>query len=269
VLGSLRSKLRRVATTLGIEKVGTSSTGRSLLADGLLRPKGELPYQDLTTPLKRIILDACRMAWIQLEQAAMESGTTIDHLSEDDITANLKEHLNAIRTDPREPVQGFTPALFETVVRDANVATFDGSNIEKRPDLVFRLVELNPGMLLCEYRGLFTECKIVDSQRHPIGLYCSKGIARFVCGDYGWAMPSGLMLCYRRENRTVESTLKPALRRARRQQKTDPYRTRKLPNKADELGVSPSAFVSVHKRPWRYPGGGSPSEIALIHLWLS
>ena len=232
-------------------------------------PKGLLPFDDFPMTWRRVVVDACREAWSRLSDAAKAVSTSMASFSEDEITGRLKTILNDMRCQDPPPIMGFSTALFETVVRDAVVSTYNGSSLGKKPDLVFRPIEMEPGMWLSEYRGLFTECKIIDKQKHAIGLYCGKGLKRFVEGEYAWAMPSGLMLGYARENRRVDTTLRNALKRAQDVASGDEFDTITLPKQDTRFGSHPVAYVSVHRRNWNYSTGEPPGNVELIHLWLS
>lgn len=231
-------------------------------------PNGMLPFADFPIAWRGVVLAACREAWRRLSSAAAAQGISLASFSEDDITGRLKTVLNELRKADPSPVPGFSSALFETVVRDAVVTTFDGSSLDKKPDLVFRPIDTAPGLWLSEYRGLFTECKIVDGGNHSIGLYCSKGVRRFVSGEYAWAMPSGLMIAYVRDGKTIGRTLRSALKRARRTG-NDIFYTKRLPRLESALGSAPVAYLSVHRREWIHTNGEKPGDVEIVHLWLS
>ena len=227
-----------------------------------------LPYADYSNPIKRVICDALRIGWSHLCSEARRDGKNVDALDEDAITILYKEILNKMRATSPAPVPGFSPLAFETVVRDATVVSFDGAHVEKKPDLVFRTIPLSPAEPCSEYRGLFVESKIVSSA-HPIANYANKGIARFVLGEYGWAMRSGLMLCYPRDGMTIPASLVPHLKK-RAKDKTDELRIASMPAIGSAFGSNPRAYVSTHDRVWNYPRGrGRPGPIALTHLWLT
>lgn len=230
-------------------------------------PPGRLPFDDFGVVWRRTVLDACREAWRRLSVAAPAAGTPLTSFSEDQLTVRLKTILNEMRGEDPSAVKGFSSALFENVGGGV-VAAHDGSSLEKRPDLVFRPIDTEPGMWLSEYRALFTECKIVDSGRHRIGLYCGKGIKRFVDGEYGWAMGCGLMIAYARQKRQVPTTLNSALKRERNPPSPDRYATRRLAQRGTGLGTRPVAYVSVHRRQWKYSNGDDPGNVDVVHLWL-
>lgn len=59
--------------------------------------------------------------------------------------------------------------------------------------------------------GFFIECKIIGRSKdnHTVHEYCRAGVRRFVTGQYAAAMPSGMMLAYVRDGRTVVTELIP------------------------------------------------------------
>ena len=237
---------------------------RALLATGVPdHGPGSLPLTDLPAPQKKVVFDALREAWCRLVKAG-----TLHHLDEDAITARLKEVLNHMLVEQPSPVPGFSELTFETVVRDANVAAHDGSSLDKRPDLVFRPHTRHPAAPYKEYRGLFTECKLVGPN-HRIGLYGAKGIRRFIDGEYAWAMPVGLMVAYDRYGTGVTPRLRECLARASKKPAGDPYNTSQLPTKAPRYGSPPPVYMTRHQRTWTYASGGAPGELRLFHLWLS
>ncbi len=65
--------------------------------------------------------------------------------------------------------------------------------------------------MLSEHDALFVECKPVDCRHAAGGTYCDEGVARFVDGDYAWAMEEGLMVGYCRDARSISRNLVPAI----------------------------------------------------------
>lgn len=230
-----------------------------LLTAEISRWSPELPYRDLSTSAKALVVRAISSVWQTLLQ---EPPVELHRRKEPQITTLLQIGLNQLRNDPNNDA-GFTGALFETVVRGAEMFNYNGTKLEKKPDLAFRLHQRTPG--LPEYRGLFVECKIVGRSR-PVGSnYAKKGLLRFVDGDYAWAMPSGMMLAYVYGGKTVPGTLTPFLKKSANQP-ADPYLTRSLPQRDRRL---PGIFVSRHGRQWIYPGTGRcPGDVTIMHLWL-
>ena len=131
---------------------------------------------------------------------------------EDKVTAAL---LAVIENDLRQNgnIPGFNRRTYDCVVRQGQVANYDGTHLAKAPDLCFRLRDdgAEPRMVLSEYDALFVECKPVDSTHTAGSKYCDDGLIRFVVGDYAWAMQEGMMLAYARDGRTIAGHLIPAM----------------------------------------------------------
>ncbi len=221
--------------------------------------EGKLPHRDLSARVKRAIVLALCDAWLEIrEEVAGDLATS----KETDLTAALEHYLNRILEDQDHP-SGFRGTLF-TVVREASVATYDGSSLQKEPDLIIRL-HAHRMLLFSEYKALFVECKPVD-RSHPVSRYCNQGLVRFVRGDYAWAMPSGMMIAFVRGGRSVSRSLRVHLKR--HLGADDPYRTVSMPRRA--VALPGSTYVTEHDRLWVYPETQcSPGRIVLIHLWLT
>lgn len=222
----------------------------------------DLPFEDHPWWLKKVILNSLSAAWHRLLD---EEPLLAAESAETDVTACLQQFLEELRHEPGQPA-GFG-SLFETVVREGSEVNYDGTRLEKKPDLAIRLRNRYPGWIPSLHRATFVECKIV-SRSHPIRRYCAEGIVRFVRGDYAWAMPSALMVAYRRDGITLSESLLPHLSR-QRAASPDPYSTRSLPAPVPELaGCEPPVYASRHDRSWTYPRGNAPGPIELLHLWL-
>jgi hypothetical protein len=112
--------------------------------------------------------------------------------------------------------------LVHTVARGKESLSFDGSSLEKRPDL---------SIILTERRGfpLVGECKLIDkTARKEVALYGNEGLARFLNGDYAWYAWEAFMLAYVRDGSSIGDCLTPHL--AERQKRVpDPFLTMQLP----------------------------------------
>jgi hypothetical protein len=235
---------------------------RLLLTVPLKRRPGSFPFRDWGLPHKRIVFQALHAAWNRVVQEAEDAGGDLLVEQEPAITVRLEKALNEIQNEPEHP-SGFSGAIFQTVVRGGEVTSYDHKALEKRPDLAFRLYSVEPGLDRSLF-ALFAECKLVGP-KNSIHLYCSKGIHRFVCGDYAWTMPTGLMIGYTYSPLTIPNHLASYLRRAGREN----FQTRVLPRRFPAaLGVPP-VYETRHDRPWVFPEDRrSPGEIALLHFWL-
>lgn len=228
-----------------------------------------MPFPDYEPWVKQTVLVACAVAWQRVKTELVAEDYALSELDEDEITTVLQGHLNDLRDTPDPAVPTFTADWFMPVERDAKIMNYRGTNIDKMPDLVFRVHQRLPGLTYSEQRGLFTECKIVALTTPGVGRYCDDGLCRFVNGDYAWAMPSGLMLAYLMDPHahSIVKTLYPKLKNSRIT-RPDPYATRRLPHPPRDIEHT-EVRVTSHARRWRYPDiGGAPGDVEILHLWL-
>ncbi len=189
--------------------------------------------------------------------------------TEDEVTAAL---LGIIENDFRQTgsIPGFNRQSFESVVRQAQVANFDGTRLAKTPDLRFKLKydEREPRTVLSEFEALFVECKPVDAA-HPVGAkYCDDGLIRFVAGHYAWAMNEGMMLAYARNGRNIAKHLLPAMKETAR---ISSLATVQFPQPFPMTNSSihdEVIHVSKHRRNFVWQDGkGKATNITIYHLW--
>ena len=166
---------------------------------------------------------------------------------------------------PSGVVPGFTPDVF-CVSREAKYSSFDGTHLEKMPDLHFRV--LRNEVSLPSEDGLFVECKPVDRE-HPAGRdYCNKGIIRFVNGDYAWALSEAMMVGYASPGYSLPDKLSDAI-----SQRKTALKTRGNAEKCDDCAASgycQHSHITVHERDFVYPQTNSRApRITLRHVWLN
>ena len=110
--------------------------------------------------------------------------------------------------------------------------------------------------------GIFVECKPVDAAHSLLSDYCDAGVARFVVGDYAWAMTEALMVGYNPvHDKPSLALVAPFKQRAKVVQAS---------GKLGDCGASPQKPVVAttrHKRTFRVNGKRAP-DIGLRHLWL-
>jgi hypothetical protein len=227
----------------------------------LLRKEREYPFADLPQHVKPIIVRALETAWERIVDHVERHGGALIEEGERTITARLAQALDDIQTEPDHP-SGFSASQFQNVVRDAAVMSYDDKSLEKRPDLAFRLISIQPGLERSADYGLFVECKIVGPS-HPVRDYCKKGLFRFVCGEYAWAMPCGMMVGYAWEGFTVESELSSYLGCGGARDMNLRFSPRLVPALAGSFPL----YESGHGRTWTR-NGKSHGDIAILHLWL-
>ena len=161
---------------------------------------------------------------------------------------------------------GFSRELLTTITRESKVRNYDGTKLDKMPDLLFGLVERPP----VEYPSqdwLFIECKPVDAEHTAGAHYCDKGLIRFVRGDYAWAMRSAMMVGYARAGCTILPKLHEALQSRSNKIPTinQPHPCRR--SKADS--VSEAVHISKQGRSFKYvETEQSAPAITIRHLWL-
>jgi hypothetical protein len=141
----------------------------------------------------------------------------------------------------------------------SNQMNFDGTLIEKSPDLLIDLTDEEAIF------PVIVECKIVNALNdQTVQLYCEKGIDRFVRGDYAWMNREGFMLAYVRDASVIATHLAPYLART----------------PAHGLVGEPAAFggardiaITIHDRnflfPTRVAPNNRPGPIELHHLWFA
>ncbi|EKN9355115.1 hypothetical protein N0036_08380 [Pseudomonas aeruginosa] len=180
--------------------------------------------------------------------------------SEAEVTSLMEARLNAlIGQDP------FWGQLVTCVVRGKESVSFDGSHIEKRPDLSIYLSSRARNF------PLIAEAKIIDtSAAKTEALYCDKGLHRFLAGEYAWASQEAFMVAYVRDGSSISDRLLPFLADAMTQAPPR-YAVEVLPASCSS-GTSDLAW-SRHARSFVYshqaPPAHHPGSIAIWHLWLS
>lgn len=214
----------------------------------------QLPLDPISEAHLDVIFETVSRVWQELRE---EQNRAVALGSEAEINAMMESRLNSLwRTDP------LWSQLVTSVARGKESLSFDGSHLEKRPDLSIFLTGKHPSF------PIVVECKLIDkSLGKGIDLYCNNGILRFVTGQYAWANREAILIAYVRDCSSIEEHLSPVLA-ASAQRPLDPLQTHRLP----VLGLRSTISSSDHKRNFQYPtsaGAGTPGNIALWHLWLS
>ena len=226
-----------------MEQIAELTRGRQI-------PLDPLPEMNLT-----IIAEVFARAWDDLLQTQRQ---TLLSSGEAEVNALLESRLNALLDE-----DAIWSLLVHGVIRGRESMTYDGSYLEKRPDLSLLLTCRNPSF------PLIVECKLLEEQSGKrIEMYCNDGLARFVRGEYAWASREAFMLAYVRDGSTISSSLNPLLAQSQAL-KPDVFQTEVLP----ELIGRPKMHLaqSNHRRNFRYVGQlsqNSPGVIAIWHLWL-
>lgn len=212
----------------------------------------DLPLAAIDDVHLGVIADGVAQAFKEIREAAQITVTTGD---EAEITALLQARLNAmIEVDP------IWRQLVASVVRGQESLSFDGSHLEKRPDLSIHLTARSRRF------PLVAEAKIIDGTKGE-SLYCSQGVWRFLNGEYGWGGREAFMIAYVRDGSTVASRLKPYLKQ--------PVQAKKYSVEDAPTTLGNALFDtarSTHGRSFLYahmmPPANKPGAIALWHLWV-
>lgn len=158
-------------------------------------------------------------------------------------------------------VPGFSGDFFDGVTRGESVANYNGTAINKQPDLIIRLAD-RPLLQFRSLVGIVIESKVVSMSR-PVSKYTTEGLSRFVQGDYGWTMTAGMMLAYQhRKHRPIQSLEKQL--EVEKGLLCAPQKGKYMETQA---AFSPLSGVSVHDRSWSYLCGDSPGPIWIWHMW--
>ncbi|MFA5263698.1 MAG: hypothetical protein WC378_07705 [Opitutaceae bacterium] len=244
------------------------------MAIGVYRIAGvRLPHPPVPVHLLLIVEQAIAEAWKRLKRNP-PSGFDIATAPEDVVTFHLHDVLvNDIYRRRRVP--GFVRETFNPPQREPKVCSFDRGSIDKMPDLRIDLVD-RPLVTLLTNDGLFIECKPIDGNHSVPGHYCRKGLRRFVVGEYGWAMPEGMMVAYvaashQGPRATPLAALRTALE-ASQQTTPDEFATLQMPTQcpiATARRAPVIAWITRHRRQFNYVQTGGPApELLLRHLWL-
>lgn len=217
----------------------------------------QLPLPEVSSVHLEIIAEGLGRAF---NEVRTHSPATVISGSEAEVTALMEARLNGmIEHDP------LWRQLVLCVARGKESLSFDGSHLEKRPDLSIYLSNRHRGF------PLITEAKILDATTSKTeALYCDNGLRRFVDGEYAWGNREAFMIAYVRDGSSIGSKLTPYLSRAMKE--TPPgYLVEGLPT-ATSSGFNDMA-QSRHGRNFVYAVPSSPPHqpgpISVWHVWLS
>lgn len=222
---------------------------------GLLTKGIEFSEQAIPKRILLTIIEALQDAWsLVLRECPVVTGTD---RPEPEANAALEAALARLLHDPAAP-RTFRDVLV-SVSRGSESLSFDGSSLEKRPDL---------SLFLAGQRiPLRAECKLIDAARgRTVAMYCEKGLRRFVVGEYAWERREALMIAYVRDGSSLDPLLVEHLEASAK--RGDPYGVLVLPDTV--ASGSRDLAVSRHQRAFMLaldtpiPAG----PIDLWHLWL-
>ena len=175
-------------------------------------PDFVLPHPPISLAVFLVLEEAACAAW-EILRLHPPSGFNVVNAPERQVNHQLQEVLKD-RVWNRDVVPGFDDELIRTITRPA-VRNYNGEHIDKQPDIMVELVDIPERVRPSQY-GVFIECKPVDAKHSLVKHYCDKGILRFVCGDYAWAMPEAMMIGYVASAGLPAARLAAALRTPRR-----------------------------------------------------
>ena len=217
----------------------------------------------LRLPLAAIADDHLEILAERVQQAfndvRVHAPATVATGTEPEVTALMQARLNNLI---HEDLLWGQLVLY--VGRGVESISFDGSHLEKRPDLSIVLSGRERRF------PLVAEAKIVDAAASKTAeLYCEKGIRRFVDGEYAWGNREAFMLGYVRDGSSIDTTLKDSLSKAM-ELHPDGYLVEAFPVPVES--DSSDLAHTRHGRDFVYGGQrppNSPGPISLWHLWLT
>jgi hypothetical protein len=165
--------------------------------------------------LMMLVERALSHAWQVLLRDVAAGKFSLCSAKEDEITEQMQVILGELHAAEPEPVAGFSQL---SLGRDGKVRSYDGRSLDLQPDLTFYPLRGSIPTINTAFAAIFVECKPVDSN-HPVGsAYCEAGLARYIRGDYAWAVDRALMVGYVRNRCWLPSGLAACLEGASRQQ---------------------------------------------------
>ena len=217
----------------------------------------QLPLPEMADVHLEVIAEGLRRAFSDI---CTQWPLTAASGNEPEVTALMEARLNVLID--LDPLWG---QLVLCVARGRESISFDGSHLEKRPDLSIYLSHTTRGF------PLIAEAKIIDSPTSKTGvLYCNRGLRRLIHGEYAWANREAFMIAYVRDGSSIGTTLIPYLSSAMVANPAD-YLVEQLPV---PTGANRSDLArSRHGRRFVYSTQSAPNDrpgpISVWHLWLS
>ena len=215
-----------------------------------------LPLPAIASVHLEVLAEGLREAFDAL---CRDQPLTLASGNENEVTALMEARLNLL-------IDGQTlwGQLVTSVARGKESVSFDGSHLEKRPDLCIYLSDRTQRF------PVVVEAKILDAPASKtVKRYCDEGVRRFVVGEYAWSNREAFMIGYVRDGSSVDGQLKPFLSKAMGLSPRG-YLVEQLPVSAGS-GASDLAHTR-HGRDFVYGSQlppNDPGAIAIWHLWLS
>jgi len=232
---------------------------------GFYRDDIELPHKPLPLAVFLIVEEAIRVSWQRLGEKTILD-FDIGSAEEDSVTLELYRVFYDEVFD-KGMVGGFDDERFTVGTRESKLPNYDGSKPDLMPDLLVA-IKGRRDVSLRTQDWLFIECKPVDA-KHTVGVhYGAKGIARFIRGDYAWAMTSALMVGYASNGYRITPKLIETLG-----VRADEFKVKRLPTPCHLSPCTSGAekvHITQHARVFDYAENAQPApQIKLRHLWLS
>ena len=216
----------------------------------------ELPLPAISDVHLSVVAERLARAF---QDIRMEAPGTVARGSEAEVTALMESRLNSLIEE--DVLWGH---LVLCVARGKECISFDGSHIEKRPDLAIYLSDR------VRRFPLIAEAKILDAATgRTAAQYCKHGLRRFVEGEYAWGCREAVMIGYVRDGSSIGATLTPLLSTAMAEQPAG-YLVEKLPV---AIGLNCGDLASSrHGRDFLYcqpPRAQGPGPVEVWHLWVA
>ena len=214
-----------------------------------------LPLEPIANDHLEVLAECLQQAF---DDVRVYAPTTVTMGEESEVTALMEARLNRMIEE-----DSLWRQLVHCVVRGKESISFDGTHLEKRPDLSIVLSGASRRF------PLVAEAKVLDAAASKTtALYCKNGIHRFVRGEYAWGNREAFMIGYVRDGSSIDPTLKDFLSEVA-DSEPDRYLVKELPVPVGS-GASDLAY-SRHGRKFVYgsqPPPNRPGPISLWHLWL-
>ena len=232
-----------------------------LMTGSWQRPGPPERVSTICASLMIVVENALSRAWQALLDQVAAGTFPLCSAKEDEITEQLQIILGDLHATEPTPVAGFSE--FSIGSRDAKARSFDGRHLDLQPDLTFYPLRGSIAATNTLFAGIFVECKPVDS-KHPVGTaYCREGLARFIRGDYAWAVDRALMVGYGCNRCRLPGGLLVCIEGSVAPQ----YGFSGEIAQAPKTGHGDTVFRSVHGRAFAL-AGNPVAPITLDHLWL-
>ena len=218
----------------------------------------QLPLPAIADVHLKVLAECLHKAF---DDVGVEQSIVMVEGGESEVTAMIETRLNRLINEENSP----WGQLVSYVARGKESPSFDGSHLEKRPDLSICLSDrarLN--------FPLIVEAKILDATRAKTAAsYCNQGLRRFINGEYAWSNREAFMIGYVRDGSSIDAKLTPFLGKAMALNPSK-YLVEELPVHVGS-GTLDLAYTR-HGRDFVYSRQAPPNRpgaISVWHLWLS